>query len=162
MKINRLLSVVPRNVRIGAALFAGCAPLAGLILGSFERTLDHLPSDPTATLLAMGIGVGAGLFIGSLFAIWLLCVGFVYGDAKLRAMRPALWVWIVILFPHLLGFLLYFVLRQPITSTCPHCGQKIPQTLRFCSWCGNPQTPSAPGGPASGPGSANLNIAGAI
>lgn len=161
MKISRLLSVVPRKVRITAALFAGCASLAGLILGSFERTIDHLPGDPAATLLATCIGVGAGLFIGCLLAIWLLCVGFVYGDAKQRAMRPILWVWIVILCPHLLGFLLYFVLRQPVTSACPHCGQRIPQPLRFCSWCGSPQIPSTPEGPPSGPGSSYPNIAGA-
>jgi len=160
MKINRFLSVVPRGVQISAGLLAGFAVLAGLVLGFFERTINNLPNDPAATLLGKGIGVGAVLLIGCLSAIWLLCVGFVYGDAKRRAMHPVLWVLIVILCPHLLGFLLYFVLRQPIMGACTHCGQRIPQSPRFCAWCGNPQTPSTPGNPPPGP--PNLNIGGAV
>jgi hypothetical protein len=60
-------------------------------------------------------------------------------------MRPVLWVLVAALFPHLLGFLLYFVLRQPIASPCAHCGHPIALNQPFCAWCGNAQTPRASG-----------------
>ncbi len=77
-----------------------------------------------------------GLAMGAFMAAWTLCLGYVYEDAKRRAMRPVLWTLIAALFPHLFGFLLYFALRQPMTPRCPKCGQPVMLDQRFCSWCG--------------------------
>jgi hypothetical protein len=53
---------------------------------------------------------------------------------------PAMpWTFVVILVPNLLGFLLYFILRKPIASPCPQCGQAITPQQRFCSCCGSQQ-----------------------
>jgi len=82
------------------------------------------------------VGALGGLAMGLFMAAWLLCVGYVYADAKRRGMRPALWALIAALFPHLFGFLLYFALRQPMTPRCPKCGQPVTLDQRFCSWCG--------------------------
>lgn len=153
MKLRQFLSVVPRTVRISASILVGCAVLTGLIMGFFERAIDHLPYDPMATFRGMGIG----FLLGGLLAIWLIGLGYVYGDARRRAMRqPVLWVMVAILCPHLLGFLLYFVLRQPIATTCTNCGQTIPSNQRFCSWCGNPQFPTPSGNGPSRSGSSGL------
>jgi hypothetical protein len=158
MRIWLFSAVVPKALRTFAYALVCIAALSGLVLGFFERTIDHLPYNPLATVRGMGIGLGLGLFLAGLLATWLLSLGYVYGDAKRRSMRPVLWILIVILCPHLLGFLLYFVLRQPITTTCSGCGGKNSDTQRFCAWCGNPQPPSTnPVGPAkpeiSGPDS---------
>jgi len=83
----------------------------------------------------------AALVLGILLAIWLLCLGFVFADAKLRAMRSVLWVLVAALFPHLLGFLLYFVMRHPIAAACSHCGMTVSNHQRYCSWCGTAQFP---------------------
>ena len=159
--MRRFLNVVPRAVRIGAGIVVVCGPLIGLVAGCFERTFDHLPYGAVAMLGAMGAGVGLGLLVGCVTAIWLLCLGFVYADAKRRAMRPVLWLLVVILFPNLLGFLLYFVMRQPIGTTCSGCGRTIPSFQPFCSWCGHAQpvatrgnAPQGPGSPGMGPVSA--------
>jgi Phospholipase_D-nuclease N-terminal len=136
MKIRNFLSVVPQAVKRWALVIAGCVVLIGLAVGY------HAAASQTANLGAgvrtMFIFGGAGLF-GVVIATWLVCLGFVYGDARQRAMRPVLWVLVAALFPHLLGFLLYFVLRQPIALPCAHCGQTVPLNQRFCAWCGNPQ-----------------------
>jgi len=81
----------------------------------------------------------AGLVFGILIALWLMALGYVYGDARQRAMKPVLWVLVALLFPNLLGFLLYFVMRQPIASECGHCGHFVPMEQRFCSYCGTAQ-----------------------
>jgi hypothetical protein len=142
MKVGNFLSIVPRAVKRWAVIIGGCAVLIGLIVGyhaaSQAASLD-------AGVRSMAIFGGAGLFGGVVIAIWLVCLGFVFADARQRAMRPVLWVLVAALFPHLLGFLLYFVLRQPIASPCAHCGHPIALNQPFCAWCGNAQTPRASG-----------------
>ena len=152
MKFRQLFSVVPKPVRIVAAILVGCAPLTGMVLEYCRQTRGHLLHTPIATVCGMGIGVSLGLLFSALFALWLLAVGYVYGDARRRTMRPVLWVLVTILAPNLLGFLFYFALRQPIAAICANCGQKNVGNSHFCSWCGHPQpsplsnhAPSRPG-----------------
>jgi hypothetical protein len=126
--------------------------LAGLIVGYFA----HFDSQ-IAAYYTMGAGAAFGLIFGSVIAIWLLCLGYVYGDTRRRAMPPVLWTLVALLVPNLLGFLLYFVLRRPITVACANCGQATSLDQRFCSWCGNPQPPPPSGYAPSGPGSSGLD-----
>jgi hypothetical protein len=150
MSIRKFLSVVPKAVQIWSLVIPGCAVLIGLGVGYHD-------AQQGPALRTMSIYAGAGLFGGVVIAAWLLCLGFVFADARRRAMRPFLWVLVAALFPHLLGFLLYFVLRQPIGSTCSHCGRTIPLNLRFCSWCGSAQPASASGNPPPGPPPSELD-----
>jgi hypothetical protein len=147
MNIRRFLSVVPKAVRTWSLVIAGCGVLIGLGVGYHEAQGPGLRT--------MSIYAGAGLFGGVVTAAWLLCLGFVFADARRRAMRPFLWVLVAALFPHLLGFLLYFVMRQPLASTCSHCGQTMTLSQPFCAWCGNPVSGS--GNPPSGPSSSGLD-----
>ena len=150
MNIRQSLSIVPKAVRIWALVIGGCALLAGLGVGLHEAQRGP-------ALRSMFMYTGAGVFGGVMIAAWLLCLGFVFADARRRAMRPFLWVLVAALFPHLLGFLLYFVMRQPIASPCSHCGQTIPLNQRFCSWCGSPQPGPAAGNAPPGPRSSGLD-----
>jgi hypothetical protein len=150
MNIRQSLSIVPKAVQIWSLVGAGCTTLIGLGLGFHEAQQGH-------ALRTMSIYAGAGLLTGVVVAAWLLCLGFVFADARRRAMRPFLWVLVAALFPHLLGFLLYFVMRQPIASTCSHCGRTIPLNERFCSWCGSPQPTPGSGNPPSGPPSSGFD-----
>jgi hypothetical protein len=144
MKIRNFLSIVPQAVKRWAVVIAGCVALIGLAVGYHAASQTANLGAGVRTMVMFG---AAGLFGGVAIATWLVCIGFVYADARRRAMRPVLWVLVAALFPHLLGFLLYFVLRQPIASPCAHCGQTIPLNQRFCAWCGNPQTQGSSGDP---------------
>jgi Phospholipase_D-nuclease N-terminal/zinc-ribbon domain len=135
MKLRHFLSIVPKTVQRGALVILGCASLIGLVVG-------YEVADQGAVLRTISMYGGAALVLGSLLAIWLLCLGFVFADARRRAMRSVLWVLVVALFPHLLGFLLYFVMRHPIAATCTQCGMTVSNHQRFCSWCGTPLVPS--------------------
>lgn len=132
---RRFFQVVPPAVQLWAWITLIGAVLTGLIVGAVGASRNG----SMWTIPTFGAG---GLFLGILFATWLLGLGFVFADARRRAMRPVLWVLVCILFPHLLGFLLYFVMRQPLASPCGHCGHPIPIGQRFCSWCGSLQTQS--------------------
>jgi len=127
--LRRFFGIVPKILQRWALVVVGCALLIGLVGG-------YKAADQGAVLPTMSAYGSAALVFGTVLAFWLLCLGFVFADARRRAMRPVAWVLVAGLFPHLLGFLLYFVLRQPIASTCTQCGKTIPLHQPFCPWCG--------------------------
>jgi Phospholipase_D-nuclease N-terminal len=132
--IRRFLNIVPKEVRLWASILAGCLFLIGLAM-AYETAGQGVM---LRTMSAYG---SAALVFGVLAGIWLLCLGFVFADARRRDMRAVLWVLVAALFPHLLGFLLYFVMRHPIAAACAHCGMSVSNHQRFCSWCGTAQFP---------------------
>ena len=141
MKVRRFLSIVPKTVQLWASVLVGCALLIGLVVG-------YKTSDLGAVLPTMSAYGSAALVLGVVLAIWLLCLGFVFADARRRDMRSVLWVLVAALFPHLLGFLLYFVMRHPIAATCTQCGMTVSNHQRFCSWCGTSlAAPNSTNGP---------------
>jgi hypothetical protein len=145
MKFRQVLSVVPRGMRIAAlcvvSLGVLIGPIAGLIEGVVTRR-GHPSAMPPGCLAA--VGLGGGLVLGGFVATWLLCLGFVYGDARRRAMPAVPWMLLALFVPNLLGFLFYFVMRRPIGSPCPQCGQPMVAEQRFCSWCGYARPSSSP------------------
>ena len=138
MKRRPFLSVVPKAIQIWALVLVGAAVPVALVIGHYSAGAGAGAGELLPTMSLFG---GAALLFSSFMAVWLLGVGFVYADARQRAMRPIPWVFAVILFPNLLGFVLYFVLRQPITAVCVRCGMAVSPYQRFCSWCGTSQVP---------------------
>jgi hypothetical protein len=136
--LRQFFNIVPKTVQLWASAAVGCTLLIGLVAG-------YKAADQGVVLSTMSAYGSAALVFGIVVASWLLCLGFVFADARRRAMRPVPWVLVAGLFPHLLGFLLYFVLRQPIASTCTQCGKTVPLHQPFCSWCG--ASLAAPNGP---------------
>jgi hypothetical protein len=142
MKRHQFWNTVPQPVRIAACATVCVAVLVGLVAGAVHgRVVGQNTVSPLLESLA---GIGMGLLAGSLIAIWFLCLGYVYADARRRAMPPVLWAIIAALIPNLLGFLLYFALRRPLVSPCPRCGQPG-ETGRFCSSCGFDKLASSAG-----------------
>ncbi len=72
---------------------------------------------------------------GTLVASYILLVGYVSRDVKRRNMQPALWMLIVVLMPGGIGAVVYFLLRQPMLSCCPHCSTEIASSYHFCPQC---------------------------
>jgi hypothetical protein len=126
MKLRQFLDVVPKAVRVWAGVIVCCGVVAGLVVDLHGASLGSMAAD-----------LMAGLLGGILVAIWLLCLGFVFADARRRGMPPVGWMLIALLVPNLLGFLLYFVLRKPLTTPCPSCGRAMSPEQPFCSWCGS-------------------------
>jgi hypothetical protein len=143
MKRREFLDVVPQPVRIAACAIVCLAVLVGLVAGAVHsRVVGQSTVSPVLESLA---GICMGLLAGSLIAVWILCLGYVYADARRRAMPPILWTLIAALIPNLLGFLLYFALRQPVGLPCPGCARLIATQQRFCSWCGCDRASSSSG-----------------
>lgn len=129
------LSVVPKPVRTTAATIVVSAALIGLTVGIVEAAVASRVGDRLPILWPI-LGLAGGLFVGSLFAIWVLGLGYVFADARRRNMPHIPWTLIAAIVPNLLGFLLYFVLRKSLALPCPQCHQPIAVDQRFCPSCG--------------------------
>ncbi len=102
--------------------------------------------------------VGFAVFFGlALLAVWIAILIWVYRDAEKRGMNGAIWV-LVALFLHLLGLLIYFIVRadHPVKSAsttpaspappapassaaadvCPKCGKPVDKSYAYCPTCG--------------------------
>lgn len=87
-------------------------------------------------LSAMPDALWFGLTFGVFTAAFFLALGYVYGDAKRRQMPAWAWVAAAFLIPNLIGFILYFLFRQPLLGPCSSCGKPIRAEEAFCSHCG--------------------------
>jgi RNA polymerase subunit RPABC4/transcription elongation factor Spt4 len=105
----------------------------------FNIDLARHASAPPAwcrPLLGLLAGVGGGCF--------LLLIGYINRDAKRRGMSPTLWTIMAVIIPNALGIILYFLLRQPLGSACPQCGNAVQTGFNFCPRCSYKLSPSCP------------------
>ena len=61
-----------------------------------------------------------GYFWGTTFASYVLLIGYISRDVKRRRMPAALWMLVVVVMPGGIGAVVYFLLRQPLLTPCPH------------------------------------------
>ena len=77
-----------------------------------------------------------GLLCGMLLAFYMLMIGYVVRDSRRRGMNPVLWTFIMVsLLVTGVGFIVYFLLRQPIQMNCPKCAGSIQSSYNFCPSC---------------------------
>jgi RNA polymerase subunit RPABC4/transcription elongation factor Spt4 len=50
-------------------------------------------------------------------------------------MSAALWTALVIFVPDAIGFIIYFLLRQPLRIRCPKCRAVLDPAFNFCPRC---------------------------
>jgi len=84
------------------------------------------------------------VFLGLLGAFLVLMVGYVNRDAKRRNMNSTLWTVLVIFIPNAIGFILYFVLRQPLLVQCPQCATATNPSFNYCPKCKFNLRPTCP------------------
>jgi hypothetical protein len=137
-KLRSELDLIPRWARLLAVL-AAAGPLVGWSVVMWPiRSLEAREIVPR--LLALGLA----LFMGSLVAGVVLLTGYVNRDARRRGMSAALWTLLVLVIPNGLGFVVYFIARQPLKAPCPQCGAAAPLGVSFCASCGFKIAPVCP------------------
>jgi ABC-type Fe3+ transport system permease subunit len=104
----------------------------------------ELRNDPELASLALaGIVAAASL----VFATLIFLVAYVNRDAKRRGMNSGLWTLLVlVLMPGYLviGFMVYFLMREPLPYNCPQCGTTVGGRFNFCPNCKLNLHPSCP------------------
>ncbi|MGC2287176.1 MAG: zinc ribbon domain-containing protein [Candidatus Acidiferrum sp.] len=90
---------------------------------------------------------GVITFVSVFMASLVFLIGYVNRDAKRRGMNSALWTLLVIvLLPAwtFIGFLIYFLMREPLPYPCPQCGTAVGARYNFCPNCKCNLHPSCP------------------
>ncbi len=104
----------------------------------------ELKSDPALASLALaGIVTAASLCMASLIFL----IAYVNRDAKRRGMSAALWtILVILLLPAwgFIGFVIYFLMREPMPYPCPQCGNTVGARFNFCPNCKCNLHPSCP------------------
>jgi hypothetical protein len=95
---------------------------------------------PPPFALRVFLAVMLGVFV----AFLVLLVGYVNRDARRRKMNSALWTALVIFIPNAIGFILYFLLRQPLMVRCPQCEAAVNPNFNYCPKCKYNLRPTCP------------------
>ncbi len=85
-----------------------------------------------APLALFGMVTAGGILIACLLFLF----GYINRDAKRRGMHSALWTLAAIFVPYLIGVIIYFLLREPLTFDCPQCGVVVSARFNYCPGCG--------------------------
>jgi hypothetical protein len=76
--------------------------------------------------------------------ISVLLSGYIYIDAARRGMRNVTWMLLAFFVYGGIGFILYFVLREPLPVHCPKCNTTARSGFIFCPQCGTELAVSCP------------------
>lgn len=142
--------IIPRGlIWIVVALFLIAQGIAGFVnYWNFhhggEIFAPAVMDTPWLSYLALaGVVTAASLVMAS----FIFLIGYVNRDAKRRGMNSTLWTLLVtVLLPAwtFLGFLIYFLMREPLPYPCPQCAKPVGARFNFCPNCKCNLHPSCP------------------
>jgi hypothetical protein len=104
----------------------------------------ELRNNPLLASLALA---GLVTLVSLTMATLIFLVAYVNRDAKRRGMNSGLWTLLVlVLMPGYLviGFMVYFLMREPLPYNCPQCGTTVGGRFNFCPNCKLNLHPSCP------------------
>ena len=96
---------------------------------------EELADNPALASLALA-GFITGVSIVA--SIPILLTGYVNRDARRRGMNAGLWTFLVlVMLPGylILGFIVYFLMREPLSYPCPQCAATVGARFNFCPNC---------------------------
>jgi len=113
-------------------------------LNGGEMFPPELKDDPFLASLALG---GLVALVSLFVAFLIFLIAYVNRDALRRGMSPTLWtILVIILLPAwgFVGFIIYFLMREPLPYPCPLCGNSVGARFNFCPNCKCNLHPSCP------------------
>jgi RNA polymerase subunit RPABC4/transcription elongation factor Spt4 len=139
-RLEKEFAIVPAGARWTAIVVCS---IVALLMGSLFVMPGILEKDPKAVAVLTPLFLASLLGVGVL-AVFILLVGYVFGDARRRGMRHVLWTLIAIFVPNGIGLILYFILRDPLPVACGACGTLVAKPHAFCPGCGAPVQAACP------------------
>jgi hypothetical protein len=132
--------LVPTAARVIAVL----AAMAVVALVAFAFLAQPPAEGEAAAPIYWGLFLLALILPAGLIAVFVLLVGYVWGDAHRRRMNAVLWTLLAIFIPNMIGIILYFILRDPLPVSCPSCAASVPKSQACCTSCGATLASSCP------------------
>jgi hypothetical protein len=146
------LGIIPRWLVVLVAVLYAIALVTAITVNLAARNNPNgndmfppeLRDNPVLASLALaGIVTAASLTIATIIFL----VAYVNRDAKRRGMNSGLWtILAIILLPAwgFIGFVIYFLMREPLPYHCPQCGATVGARFNFCPNCKCNLHPSCP------------------
>jgi len=142
--------IIPRwLIILVIVLFLAAQAIAFLVnMSALQRGDQIFPPElrdnpALASLALAGIVTAASLCM----AVMIFMIAYVNRDASRRGMSAALWtILVLILLPAwgFIGFVIYFLMREPLPYPCPQCGNTVGARFNFCPNCKCNLHPSCP------------------
>ena len=104
----------------------------------------ELRDNPVAASFALA---GIVTMVSIMFALFIFMTAYVNRDASRRGMNSALWTILILIFLPtwgLIGFVIYFLMREPLAYPCPQCSASVSARFNFCPNCKCNLQPSCP------------------
>src|SRR5215467_2786502 len=104
----------------------------------------ELRDNPVLASFAMA---GVITIVSICFAVFIFLTAYVNRDAVRRGMNSALWTVLILIFLPtwgLIGFVIYFLMREPMPYPCPQCSASVRARFNFCPNCKCNLQPSCP------------------
>jgi hypothetical protein len=143
-KFSEEIRLIPRRViHVVVGLFAFAQVIGQTVLWTLREPLENDLSLEMSALMLAGIITLIGVFLTALIFL----IAYVNRDALRRGMNSSLWTLLVIvLIPAYLfiGFLIYFLLREPLPYDCPECGTEVSARFNYCPNCKHNLHPACP------------------
>jgi len=138
--------IVPRWLKVLCVLLYLIALAIGIAVMHYDPSarFPEIREDEVTSIAAI-IGIITG--VGIVAAAYILMLGYVNRDARRRGMNSALWTLLVLVLSSgsaVLGFIIYFLIREPLPYACPRCGNLVGPRFNFCSNCKCNLHPSCP------------------
>ncbi|PYU63958.1 MAG: hypothetical protein DMG49_27485 [Acidobacteria bacterium] len=132
--IPRWLMALVAILYVLALVIAITVNLAASRNGNDMFPPDLRDNPALASLALAGLVTAASLGL----AIMIFFLAYVNRDASRRGMSAALWtILVIILLPAwgFIGFVIYFLMREPLPYPCPQCGNTVGARFNFCPNC---------------------------
>jgi len=133
--------IIPRWLMILVfALFVLAEVIAYIVnthaaLNGEQMFPPELKDDPVLASLALG---GIVALMSLFFAVMIFIIAYVNRDSARRGMNSFLWTLLVlVLTPSslIIGFVIYFLMREPLPYPCPQCSAAVSARFNFCPNC---------------------------
>ena len=128
--LKREMSLIPAWAMVVAVIV-----FVGIIAIFWTVVAHNRPSEPLRFI---------AIIPATFLAFLALMIGYVNRDAGRRGMSRTLWTLIVIFVPNAIGFIIYFLLRDPIRTNCPKCGTWVGPNVNYCPSCRYSFNPTCP------------------
>jgi hypothetical protein len=138
LKFSEEIKLVPRGLVIALLLLLVVAEVVTFVLCH-----NDFP-EPWPIMQEYGEKAALILVAAIVFGVWIVVAmvasltGYVYRDAQRRGMHATLWVFLVIMMLPAyiaMGFVIYFIAREPLPFHCPKCGFMVNARFNYCPKC---------------------------
>ncbi len=148
LRFSDEIRLVPRSLLVVVAALFVIAQITALLInlsgvGNDGQIWPPGYGQAEAALIMAGIVTAAAIPIAAM----LFLIGYVNRDARRRGMNSTLWtLLVIILLPAYLltGFIIYFLVREPLPYRCPQCGSTVSARFNYCPNCKQNLRPTCP------------------